>query len=229
MRVIRAGEHIQYIPGYGISVRESSVAVAAANWWEVPGKTCVAAYQPKGATSYAASKVNLANPGTYNAYEGVAPAFDAATGWTFDASQYLLTGITYISPTYSIAVRCTRTGGPGGHEPIVLANAWPPAMVIEVYLGAHTYFMTGLATWVEKQWTLPDDDVLCAAGVACFYNGVFLGNSGSAASSKSLGIHTKWGGAGASGFLGHIAAIAVYSDTLTSGQVTSLTAAMAAL
>ena len=41
MRIIRAGEHIQHIPGYGISVRESGVAVAANKWWEVPGKTCV--------------------------------------------------------------------------------------------------------------------------------------------------------------------------------------------
>ena len=30
MRIIRAGEHIQHIPGYGISVRESGVAVGGA-------------------------------------------------------------------------------------------------------------------------------------------------------------------------------------------------------
>lgn len=36
MRIIRAGEHIQHIPGYGISVRESGVA-AVSNWWEGEG------------------------------------------------------------------------------------------------------------------------------------------------------------------------------------------------
>ena len=34
IRVIRAGEHIQNIPGWGMTVRESGVAVVAANWWE---------------------------------------------------------------------------------------------------------------------------------------------------------------------------------------------------
>lgn len=68
---------------------------AAADWWVVPGKTCVAAYQPIGAASLAASYVNLANPGTYDAAPGVAPTWASATGWTFNGStQYLTTGIT---------------------------------------------------------------------------------------------------------------------------------------
>jgi hypothetical protein len=54
----------------------------ATPWWYVAGQTCVAAYQPIGAPSLAASYVILANPGTYDAAPGVAPTFDAATGWT---------------------------------------------------------------------------------------------------------------------------------------------------
>src|SRR4030042_266315 len=63
-------------------------------WWLAGGisaANCLAAYQPKGAASYAASKVNLANPGTYDAVDGVAfPTWAAATGWTFNGvAQYL--------------------------------------------------------------------------------------------------------------------------------------------
>lgn len=95
MRIIRAGEHIQHIPGYGISVRESGVAVAASNWWEVAGKTCVAAYQAKGAASYAASKVNLAGAGTYDLVDGTTyPTWDTALGWICNG-QYLVTSANF--------------------------------------------------------------------------------------------------------------------------------------
>jgi hypothetical protein len=65
---------------------------AAADWWQVAGQTCVAAYQPIGAASLAASYVNLANPGVNNAAPGVAPTL-AAGGWSFAtaSSQYLNT------------------------------------------------------------------------------------------------------------------------------------------
>ena len=44
----------------------NSQAKKAGGWWDLNGTitSCIAAYQPKGAASYAASKVNLANPGT---------------------------------------------------------------------------------------------------------------------------------------------------------------------
>ena len=55
-------------------------AAAAAGWWVVVGKTCIAAYQPKGAASLAASYVNLQQPGTYDAAPGVAPTWAAGGG-----------------------------------------------------------------------------------------------------------------------------------------------------
>ncbi len=72
----------------GRSVKRAS----GGGWWDLSGTitTCVAAYQPKGAASLAASYVNLANPGTNNAAEGSAPSFSSA-GWTFNGtSNYLL-------------------------------------------------------------------------------------------------------------------------------------------
>jgi len=70
----------------------------AGGWWlsgGIPAANCIAAYQPIGATDYATSKTNLANPGTYDATEGTAPDWSVVTGWTFDStnSEYLDTGI----------------------------------------------------------------------------------------------------------------------------------------
>lgn len=65
----------------------------ATPWWlsgGISAANCVAAYQPKGAASLAASYTNLANPGTYNAAPGVAPTWDAVNGWKFSTGQYLV-------------------------------------------------------------------------------------------------------------------------------------------
>lgn len=76
-----------------------SQAAAASSWWLAGGidpANCIVAYQPKGAADYAASKVNLANPGTYN---GVGINTDdmpwsANTGWNGDGSHAISTGFT---------------------------------------------------------------------------------------------------------------------------------------
>lgn len=71
----------------------------AKKWWLAGGidpDDCIAAYQPKGAASYAASKVNLANSGTHDLSDGTAyPTWDASKGWTFTKanSQYLISDI----------------------------------------------------------------------------------------------------------------------------------------
>ena len=56
-------------------------------WWlegSIPSANCLIAYRPKGAGDYANSKINLANPGTYNAGDGTAyPTWDAVNGWKF--------------------------------------------------------------------------------------------------------------------------------------------------
>lgn len=87
-------------------------AAASSDWWltgGIPSANCIAAYQPKGAASYAASKVNLANPGTYDATEGLAPDWDTTNGWDFighTTSRRLWTGITPENDqTWSMIIR----------------------------------------------------------------------------------------------------------------------------
>jgi len=93
--IIRPNQHVYTLPGYGQRIIEADAGVAAVNdWWTVAGKTCVAAYQPKGAASLAASYINLANPGTNNAAPGTAPDWDSTNGWKFNGSDdYLTTGL----------------------------------------------------------------------------------------------------------------------------------------
>src|SRR4030042_328416 len=80
---------------HGLFRRRAIVFGAAIPWYlsgGIPKADCLAAYQPKGAASYAASKVNIVNPGTYDLTDGAAfPTWDVVNGWTFaDGSlQYL--------------------------------------------------------------------------------------------------------------------------------------------
>ena len=82
-------------------------AAAVVPWYLSGGilaANCIAAYQPKGAASLAASYVNLANPGTYDAAPVVAPTWDAVNGWVGDGTQYLNTGVVPAA-NYSMFVR----------------------------------------------------------------------------------------------------------------------------
>jgi hypothetical protein len=91
---------ISFIPGIGINVITPQSAAAASAWWlsgGISAANCVAAYQAKGAASYAASLVNLAQPGTYDLTEGNgAVTWDATNGWRAFAtgSKYFHTGFS---------------------------------------------------------------------------------------------------------------------------------------
>jgi hypothetical protein len=103
---------------YGISpLGRGVIRPASGGWWlsgGIAAANCIAAYQAKGAADYAASKVNLANPGTYNAADGAAnPTWDGTNGWKFDAtsSQYLNSGVTPEDDrTWSAIIRFSNDG-----------------------------------------------------------------------------------------------------------------------
>jgi hypothetical protein len=104
----RPGTRSIYLPSpaFGVEVRQP-LGGAVPRWLTggIPASNCMAAYEPKGAASLAASYLNLNSPGTNDAAPGVAPAFDPAIGWTFDgATQFLTTGLTPAS-TWTILVQ----------------------------------------------------------------------------------------------------------------------------
>lgn len=229
--MIHNSRHIVIPSMLGLRVQTPRGTVATANWWVVSGKTCVAAYQPKGAASYDASKVNLANPGTYNATEGVAPSWAAGTGWTFNgSSQYLTTVVG--GNSYSALVRFsdgTEQSSAIFGETKTTTND-TRLNIYPYYSGGHIYFRCGGNYDQNGYYTF---GVLAVTPAAAYANGTSLGSlsgawTGTTSYTIALGGHCinasideKW--------TGKIQAFAIYSDTLSSAEVATVSAAMAAL
>lgn len=201
-----------------------SGGVAAAN--------CIAAYQPIGAASLAASYTNLANPGTYDAAPGVAPTWASATGWTFNGfSQYLTTGVVPTATSWSMIVRISnavvvgdqcaagsRNGGTG-------FELWHAGAG-----GTGRAYVNGAALLVSGVDIATG--ILAFAGKTAYLNGATDGTIGAGTTLPTGGI---WIGAtnnlsiSAYGLEGNLLALAIYNTTLTALQVAAISAAMAAL
>jgi hypothetical protein len=65
-------------------------------WWAGAGCSgnCQGAYQGIAAASQSASYVNLKSPGTHDLTTSAAPSWATESGWTFNGSTFLDTGIT---------------------------------------------------------------------------------------------------------------------------------------
>lgn len=214
-------------------------------WWTAGGATgCVAAYQPIGAASLAASYVNLANPGTYDLAVGggaSAPAFDAATGWGFDGTnRWLATGISPAQPlTILVRARTTdlstyrswisATGGVGGwHFYHTIGGSVGKA---DLTRGSATAIGTSSGTY-------PSDGTSFVAGVTmdASDNWAFY-KDGASNGSGTTGVpdFASWPatiGDGVSGLhhYGTIAAVYISNTTvLDAATIAAVSAAMAAL
>lgn len=199
-------------------------------WWlagGIPKNACVAAYQPIGASSYLASKVNLANPGTYDAADGAAIPTWGSTGWTFDgaSSQYLVMGVTGIGQNWSAIV--AFSGASTNDDAIFGATTsfriWPRRGTGGTHLfssAAQNLMPSGLVT----------SGVLAIAGTGCYKDGILEGNvaANSGVSSNVLWIGGQQGD-GTRHWTGVIASIAFYNTPITGYQVAALTRAMNAL
>lgn len=203
-----------------------------ADWWTVAGQTCVAAYQPIGAPSLAASYVNLAAPGTYDAAPGVAPSFDAATGWTFDGvRQYLETGIAAANGWCMLVRFSDATLNSNG----ILAGARTPSGQ-RFYLmprdNSSTYHTYGYNGTNSVAGLLSSGIMAIAGSSGGFLNGTKERNLGTlteTTTNLSLGAESQTSGAPGNNFNGKIQAIAIYSTTLSASDVAALTARMQAL
>lgn len=213
----------------------SRPAAAASDWWLVSGQTCVAAYQPKGAASLAASYVNLANPGTHDAAPGTAPTFDTATGWTFDAasSQYLTTGVIQQNVNWSIIVRFSGAstskmlacliGSDNGTYNHHLRQTTNDAVPARSYRNGMARLVTGAAA---------ASGIMAYAGAGAYFNGATDGTLPDTAGLSGYEIYLgclNFSGTAGQFLIGTIAAIAIYSTTLSAADVAALTARMQAL
>lgn len=209
----------------------------AGGWWLAGGigpANCVAAYQAKSAASYAASKVNLANAGTYDAVDviGETTAWDATNGWKRISNDGGLdTGILPTSSGWSLIIRFSNvTSGTNGYSYIIGKTETGKTMAIgSVESNQHAYYNSGKLRLGENI----NIGVMAIAGQTGYLNGSSEGTiptSWSGVSTKSLYlmICNGLGDANLPPTI-YVQAAAVYNATLTADQVSALTTAMNAL
>ncbi len=222
--------------GRGIGPTAISRSSAAATpWYRAGGAPApVAVYQPKGAASLAASYINLANPGVYDAAPGTAPTL-APGGWTFDGStQYLLVSLQPASDqSWSILVRFSNASG-NARCAFGSYISEPRSFIIQPRgnTGADRYYYNGGSLVVAGALA---SGVMGFAGNTAYLDGVaesgtLAAPSGEIATTQVIGGY--WNNAAAApaiSFNGTIPAIAIYASTLDAAQMAAVSAAMAAL
>jgi hypothetical protein len=231
-----------------ITVAAMSGNLAAQNYtnlWYAAGGTlanCIIAYKPIGAANLAASYVNLANPGTYNAAPVTAggdPTFAAATGWQFivantdrlktgwvPPNQVARTGIARISGATIAAANRYVFGcrdAPGTDTWFALLNTNGTSVA---------QFRNGTGTTYIHSAGITDG-VVAISGLDPYKDAVDLG--GITAGTYNLGARELFvgclnsNGSTTGYFDGYIQAIAFYDIALNATQIGILSTAMAAL
>lgn len=189
-------------------------------WYSVPGATCVAAWQAEGAASYAASLVNLANPGTYDLTAVGSPAWNASDGWSGGAGDYFTTGYTPpdTSQSYTLFMKFksgTCGVGTGGANRLYVWNR-----------ASDQVYGNGAGTIQGSAITA---GVLCVAGSVAYLDGSQVTTGiGTGTGSRST-IHLREINGVSVSPSGDLLAAAIYEDVLTAGEVAAVSAAMASL
>lgn len=210
-----------------------------AAWWlagDIPGENCLAAYQPKGAASYTASKINLANPGTYDAAEGISPVWGAAIGWRFDGSSAFLTcgGLTPTGQGWSYLVRFANLSNPGRSAALFgqkdqAASAFTTILMYAAVAQNRIRYYNGPYSDVAPS-PYPVAACLGLAGTKCYRDGIDEGITigawnGISPNPLSIGCLNERGAATLFAPV-DVIAFAVYDCVLSAGQVAAVHAAM---
>ena len=232
LSIQRPSNRVLTFPPGALEVRTPGGGAAA--WWMAAGVTPIAAYQAKGAVSYAASLVNLANPGTYDLTEGNgAVPWATGTGWGFVAAQQkaLESGVTPVNnQTWSMIIQYAGVltaaytclmGGSGG--------AGPWFLVYPNSAGTSVVYCNGGGV-VKAPPLLAGN--LAVAGTKGYRDGideeVTISSQAGVMASVSIAAQ-HYPGAYVGYITANIYACAIYSSTLTAPQVLAAATAMAAL
>ena len=211
----------------------------------VPAGACVAAFRARGASDYAASKINLANPGYYDCVDGAAyPSWDSVNGWTFASasSQYLQVGSGAILSSFPMSiVALFKTSTNAVQTIFALSRA-----ASEVNLWLNLYNSGARNVAIRNGSTVAVTTNLYTSGAWSTGQGVanssvlrsaYVNGSGRITTTTSLAwptvdlthIGAYKAAAMANFFNGNIGAIAVYNFALTDDMVSALSNAMNAL
>lgn len=225
--------------------KSQAVASSASTWWDLNGTitSCVAAYQPKGAASYAASKVNLANSGTYDAVDGAEyPTWDVSTGWDFTAiatPAHLWTGIS-AQNDQKMSMVC-RFDNSTESDNVYIAGSYNTGgtnsgIQFSNRIGSVMRFRNG---GYKDGGTKANSGVIAICGNAGYLNGSAIVTALAAWTNGVVGIEIAIGGINyrtgegrtfyePAAFDGRIQAFAIYSSNISS-NISALTTAMNAL
>lgn len=205
-------------------------------WWTsgaVMPWDCVAAYQTKGATGLDASYINLAKPGTYNAFAGTAPTWDASNGWIFNGTtQYLKTGILPGSG-WSVIVKYTNLTSTGNRALIGSYNPFTPnggwGIVAHHTAGMQTF--NGSSSFPGTNAPQLTTGTYGMAGLVPYRNGSPDPNQPSGAGTFGeiyIGA-LNYNGTAVQLAPVYIQAVAIYNIVLTATQMSEISNAMMAL
>lgn len=205
-------------------------------WWLAGGilpANALAAYQPKGAASYAASKVNLANPGTNNAAEGIAPPWSAEAGWGFDGTlKYLLTGIVP-AITYTHIMRITGANWAATPTPYLFGVYQTATQIFSANVNVPAQTIVFRNGGASAAVAIGTSAVIGLANKTGYLNGIAVATcaAGGTNPTSQIGIGGAYGllsNANYS-FSANVLAISIYNTTLSDPQVLAVSNAMAAL
>jgi len=225
--------------GIGGALGRSVKRASGGGWWDLNGTitSCVAAYQPKGAASYAAAKVNLANPGTYNA-----TAVNGDVGWntsdgfisSYSNNYKLNTGVTVNSANWTYIIRYSNYVANIKNENI--CGYWNSRKITAFRLNAiggvkkgnfANYSYDSYHATIDTDGSLTSA-VVGAAGETAYLNGSSVGTITQSTSQDGVFYICGRNYSDNSPSV-YTIAFAIYNSVLTSTQISDLSTAMAAL
>lgn len=141
--------------------------------WIQPRRDILGYWSP---TTFEESCTNVANPGTYNAAPGTAPAWAAATGWTFTAasSQYLTTGLTPTKQVWSLLVCFSGATTTAARCPVGMLSTTGRFYLYSADGGTNHIFASGGTVTVAPALTA---GALAIAGAQGYLNGAANGGA----------------------------------------------------
>jgi len=211
---------------------------AAGNWWDPnnEGLCVVGAYQAKGAGSYANSKVNQANPGTYDLTELLgAVAWVDGIGWQFTAinDNVFDTGWTpQNDQSQSVLCRFADRANTGRLLGTTQGGPAFDGFAIQPFI---VRYDNGAGAGKLQVAPALDTGNLGIAGSTAYRNGVAeVGAIGAWAAPSTVtvfigGLNNVGLGTAIAEFSGDIMAVVQYDCVLTAPQMLAVAAAMAAL
>jgi hypothetical protein len=208
------------------------LATANPNWDpDGAGLAIVAAYEPKGAATYAASLQNLADPGTNDATEGTAPAWDTVNGWKFTAgSSHYLIGPA-ITKDSTVLAQFTNRGTVNWSFVFGMRNAASQDYGVQPYNNGAYNFKNNSNH--AKAGSISSGNLAIAGTLGGYKNGALDTADGFTGVGSGLALYIgafNNKGGGASGYwTGYLQALYIYSTALSSAEVLTVYTAMAAL